>query len=137
MRANVVAACSDAGIYVNSSAGTRLLDNTLVDTAGVQVRYPESSAELDGNIIDGPVTSRDGAVLRIGDNRISPVAALYAGWHPQRALFAAPALLDLRWAGEPPRRTAGQSSVDLCGKQRPATRTYGAFEDFAACKAAE
>ncbi|CAN7619617.1 right-handed parallel beta-helix repeat-containing protein [Massilia sp. LjRoot122] len=137
MRANLVAACSDAGIYVNSSAGTRLLDNTLVDTAGVQVRYPESSAELDGNIIDGPVTSRDGAVLRIGDNRISPVAALYAGWHPQRALFAAPALLDLRWAGEPPRRTAGQSSVDLCGKQRPATPAYGAFEDFAACGAAE
>lgn len=137
MRANLIVACSDAGIYLNSSAGTRLLDNTLIDTAGVQVRYPESSAELDGNIIDGPVTSRDGAVLRLGDNRSTPVAALYAGLHPQRSLFVGSAVLDLRWEGEPPRRSAPGPSLDLCGTQRPAARAYGAFENFAGCRAAE
>ncbi|QOY94666.1 right-handed parallel beta-helix repeat-containing protein [Massilia sp. UMI-21] len=133
MRANLVAACSDAGVYVNSAAGSRLVDNTLLDTAGVQVRYPESSAELDGNLIDGPVTSRNGGLLRLGDNRSSSVAAMYAGLHPQRGLFAAPDAFDLRWDGEPPRRTTRTSSVDLCGARRPATQAYGAFEDFAAC----
>ncbi len=136
MRANLVAGCSDAGIYVNSGAGTRLLDNTLVDTAGVQVRFPESSAELDGNIIDGPVTQRDGALLRLGDNLDTPVAALYAGLHRRRALFEAPQLLDLRWRGAAPQRTAPRPSLDLCGAPRPLARAYGAFEDFAACTAA-
>jgi hypothetical protein len=135
MRANLVAACSDAGIYVNSGAGTRLADNTLLDTAGVQVRYPESSVELDGNVIDGAVTSRDGGIVRLGDNRAGSIAALYAGLHPQRGLYAAPAVLDLRWDGEPPRRGNAAPSIDLCGARRPASPTYGAFEDFAACLA--
>lgn len=135
MRANLIAACSDAGVYVNSAAGSRLLDNTLLDTAGVQVRYPESSAELDGNMIDGPVTSRDGGVIRQGDNRVGSVVALYAGLHPQRGLFAAPDAFDLRWDGAPPRRTGPASMTDLCGARRPAAPAYGAFEDFAACLA--
>ncbi len=135
MRANLIASCSDAGVYINSSAGSSLVDNTLLDTAGVQVRYPASSAELDGNIVDGPVTSRDGALLRLGDNRTSSVAAMYAGLHPQRGLFAVPAVFDLRWAGEPPRRTGRQAPLDLCGVPRPASPAYGAFEDFAACQA--
>ncbi len=135
MRANLVAACSDAGIYVNSGAGSRLLDNTLLDTAGVQVRYPESSAELEGNMIDGPVNSRNGATLRLGDNRAGSVAAMYVGLHTQRGLFAAPQALDLRWSDEPPRRAAGDAAPDLCGVRRPATPAYGAFEDFAACLA--
>ena len=135
MQANLVAACSDAGIYVNSSAGTRVLDNTLLDTAGVQVRFPESTAELDGNMIDGPVTARNGAALRMGDNRSSAIAALYAGLHAQRAWFAAPAALNLRWNGDAPRRAARTASLDLCGVPRPAAAAYGAFEDFSACLA--
>jgi hypothetical protein len=138
MRANLVAGCSDAGIYVNSGATSRLLDNTVLDTAGVQVRYPESSAELDGNVIDGPVTSRNGAALKPGDNRAGSVAAMYAGLHLQRRLFLAPGTLDLRWDGAPPRRQsrdAQASTVDLCGARRPAAPAYGAFEDFAACLA--
>ncbi|NNG24223.1 right-handed parallel beta-helix repeat-containing protein [Telluria aromaticivorans] len=135
MRANLVAACSDAGIYVNSAAGSRLTDNTLLDTAGVQVRYPESSAQLDGNLIDGAVTNRDGGVVREGDNRSGSVAALYAGLHPQRALFAAPGMLDLRWSGAAPRHSVQERLPDLCGAARPASMAYGAFEDFAACLA--
>lgn len=138
MRANLIAGCSDAGIYVNSGAGSRLLDNTLLDTAGVQVRYPASSAELDGNMVDGPVTSRNGAVLRMGDNRTNSVTAMYAGLHPQRRLFVAAQALDLRWDGQPPRRRAQDaqaSPMDLCGAHRPAAPAYGAFEDFAACLA--
>jgi hypothetical protein len=135
MRANLVAACSDVGIYVNSGAGTRIVDNTLLDTGGVQVRYPESSADIEGNVIDGAIMSRNGGVLRVGDNRDTAIAALYAGLHPQRRLYAAPARLDLRWKGEAPRRRVAESTTDLCGVQRPASAAYGAFEDFAACLA--
>lgn len=134
MRANLVVACSDVGIYLNSAAASRIADNTLLDTGGVDVRFPESSAELDGNLIDGAVRSRNGGLLRMGDNRTTPIAALYAGLHPQRSLFASAATLDLRWDGAPPRRSVREPSVDLCGSTRPATPAYGAFEDFQACR---
>ncbi len=136
MRANLIAACSDAGIYVNSGARSTIADNTVLDTAGVQVRYPESSADLDGNLIDGAVVARNGGNVRMADNRSSSIAALYAGMHAQRALYVAPERFDLRWDGEPPRRKLDQPSVDLCGARRAGTATYGAFEDFGACLAA-
>lgn len=135
MRSNLVAACSDVGIYVNSGAGSKIAHNTLVDTAGVQVRFAESSAVVEGNVIDGGIHSRDGALVRAADNLDTPVALLYAGLHPQRGLFTAPQRFDFSWQGKPPRRTPGEQAVDLCGVLRPAQATYGAFENFAACLA--
>lgn len=132
MRANLVAACSDAGIYVNRGADSRILDNTLLDTAGVQVRFAESSARLDGNLVDGGLVARDGGRLESGDNRVTPIALSYLGYHPQQRLFADPATLDLRWKQEAPLRGAA-AGPDLCGVTRQPTAAYGAFEDFAAC----
>jgi hypothetical protein len=70
------------------------------------------------------------------DNRVTPIAALYAGLHAQRGLFADPGSLDLRWKDAAPLRAAqGMPGPDLCGARRPAQPAYGAFEDFAACLA--
>ncbi|WP_159628387.1 right-handed parallel beta-helix repeat-containing protein [Massilia puerhi] len=133
MRANLVASCSDAGIYVNRGANSRILDNTLLDTAGVQVRFAESSARLDGNLVDGGLLARDGGRLKLGDNRVTPIGLTYLGYHPQRLLFADPATLDLRWKDGAPLRDAATAGPDLCGAPRPGAPAYGAFEDFAAC----
>jgi hypothetical protein len=134
MRANLVASCSDAGIYVNSGAGSTILDNTVVDTAGVVVRFAESSATLDGNLVDGAIFSRDGGVLRLGDNRTGPVAYAYAGYHPVRSLFRSPEALDFGWSAAPARRAANTSGgVDLCTPERAKRAAYGAFEEFGAC----
>jgi hypothetical protein len=86
MQANLVASCSDVGIYVNAAAGTRLTGNTLVDTAGVDVRFPESSVAADGNVVDGSIRSRNGGRLHPGDNRETPIALSYLGYHPLRKL---------------------------------------------------
>ena len=136
MRANLVASCSDAGIYVNAGARSRIVDNTLVDTGGLEVRFPESSAELDGNLVDGAIRARNGGVLHLADNLQTPIAWLYAGRHPQRALFVAPQSFDYRWREPAPRRGPAARTVrepDLCGAARPAQPRYGAFEDFRAC----
>ena len=139
MQANLVASCSDVGIYVNAGAGTKLIDNTLVDTAGVDVRFPESSVEADGNLVDGAIRSRNGGRLHPGDNLETAIAMSYLGRHPLRKLFAAPDSLDFSWREAPPRHTAGAASAmaasDLCGTARGPVRRYGAFEDFAACLA--
>ena len=136
LRSNLVASCSDDGIYLNSAARSKLLHNTLVDTGGIAVRFPTSSAEIDGNLVDGIIRSRDGGILHLGDNRYSSAARLYLGSHPQRALFRDPLAFDFRWEEPAPRRAAPGAAVpDLCGPARPDRPRYGAFEDFSGCQA--
>lgn len=134
MRANLVVGCSDVGIYLNSAADSRIEDNTLVDTAGIDVRFATSSARIDGNLVDGPIRSRDGGLLHLGDNRDAALWRSYAGLHPVRALFAAPASGDFLWHDRAPARAMPrQDGVDLCGAARGQAKAYGAFEDFGAC----
>lgn len=133
MRSNLVSGCSDVGIYLNSAATTQLLQNTVLDTAGVQVRFPTSGATLEGNLVDGPLRSDEGGVLRAGDNLATPIWQLYLGWHPLRGLFAEPARLDLRWRDEVPQRSIRGAVPDLCGTELRAQRAYGAFAEFRPC----
>ena len=107
---------------------------TLIDTGGMQVRFAGSSADVEGNLVDGDIRARDGALLRLRDNLSTPIALLYAGYHAQRGLFAGADGLDLRWKHAAPRRKdAPTLTPDLCGVARPAAPTYGAFEDIGAC----
>ncbi len=134
IRANLIAACSDDGIYLNSAAASKITHNTLLDTGGIAVRFPASTADIEGNLVDGDIRSRNGGEMRLIDNKTTPIALLYAGLHPVRALFKDAGQLDLGWAGEPPRRTRGSAFVpDLCGTVRASTLAVGAFDDIAAC----
>ncbi|KQV82493.1 hypothetical protein ASD15_10780 [Massilia sp. Root351] len=142
IQSNVVAACSDEGIYLNRAATSKVLHNTLIDTAGIVARFPESSVQVEGNIIDGRLRADRGGILHAGDNLDTSLNRLFVGSHPQRALFRDALALDLGWAGDVPRRSASASAqepgsalpaTDLCGAARPAQPAYGAVEDFAAC----
>jgi len=132
LRANLIAACSDVGIYLNSASDSRVIDNTLVDTTGVDVRFATSSAQLDGNLVDGPIRSRNGGLLHLGDNRTTPLWQSYVGYHPVRSLFRAPLEGDFGWRGAEPQRAQGRQGQDLCGAGQGTA--YGAFDDFAACR---
>ncbi|MEO6749408.1 MAG: right-handed parallel beta-helix repeat-containing protein [Casimicrobiaceae bacterium] len=131
---NLVAGCSDAGIYLNRAAQSIVARNTLLDTAGIEIRFPESVADLEGNLLDGPVRARDGALVREVDDRTTPAAWLYAGYHPVRAYFADASQLDLDWRSAPPlRESVTTAAVDLCGMSRSAHSAYGAFDDIRRC----
>lgn len=133
---NLIASCSDEGIYLNRAATSKILHNTLVDTSGIMVRYPESSATIDGNIIDGRLRADRGAILRAGDNLETGLSRLYLGSHPERALYRDALAYNLAWSGDAPRRKAatdGAAATDLCGAARPAQPAYGAVENFGAC----
>ena len=133
MRSNLVAGCSDVGIYLNNAAQSSILHNSVIDTAGVDVRFPGSSADLEGNLVDGAIRSRNGGVVRARDNLDAAPIHAYLGYHPVRALYATQGF---GWRGAPVRRE-GASGVpaDLCGQARAPAPAYGAFEDFAACLA--
>ena len=139
VRDNLIASCSDVGIYLNSASSSRVEHNTLLDTTGIDVRFPASSAWIDGNLVDGPVRSRNDGLLRLGDNRTTALGWSYVGHHPVRALLRDPDSGDLAWIGKAPDRANAPEGVtgrpDLCGKARGATPAYGAFEDFNACLA--
>jgi hypothetical protein len=84
--------------------------------------------------VDGPIRALSGATIHETENIKTGIPLLYVGWHPSRHLFVDPMSLDLRWRGEPPRRTDLQRSPpDLCGTARPVASAYGAFEDFSTC----
>ncbi|MEO9136911.1 MAG: right-handed parallel beta-helix repeat-containing protein [Casimicrobiaceae bacterium] len=131
---NLIISCSDDGIYLNRAAMSSITQNTLIDTGGITARFGESSADVDGNLVDGPIRAVADATLHLDDNIDTRTAALYLGWHPVRRLFTDPLALDLRWRGDPPRqRNVREPGADLCGMPRPRQPTYGAFEDIARC----
>lgn len=134
LRNNLIAACSDAGIYLNSAAASSVVHNSVIDTAGVQLRHAATSATLEGNLIDGAIDVQDGALLHGSDNLTSPIAYAYAGYHPLRNLYGSAGALDFSWDGAAPRRSAaGGPERDLCGAKRPQPAAYGAIEDFREC----
>jgi parallel beta-helix repeat protein len=134
IRNNLIAFCSDDGIYLNRSARSLVDHNTLLDTAGIDGRFVETSGTVTANIVDGAVRARDGAVLEGWDNDKPFVLDLFAGWHPQRGYFRDPARLDMTWKSVPDRIAVPDNvGTDLCGAQRGATAPAGAFDDYRAC----
>ncbi|WP_432239137.1 chondroitinase-B domain-containing protein [Herbaspirillum robiniae] len=134
VQSNLIASCSDDGIYLNRAAASKILHNTLVDTGGITVRFPESSADVEGNLVDSVVRSRDEGLLRTAETQVTGPISLYLGRHPVRALFKAPGALDFSWKDKPAvRENMSEQIPDLCQGMRTGTVSYGAFEDFAAC----
>jgi parallel beta-helix repeat protein len=139
MRDNLIVACSDDGIYLNRSAGTIIAHNTLIDTAGIDVRFPDSQATVNANLVDGPIRGRDGGSVLDAGNLSSAILLLFAGQHPVRGLFADPAHFDLRWKAIPPNAVATGALRYPSGVMRPVHEPVrpGAFDDFSAYLAAQ
>ena len=125
MESNLIAACSDDGIYLNNAANSRISNNSLLGTTGISVRFAGSSATVDGNLLDGPLRARDGALVREGDN-----ISATAGW----GLLGG--RLDGGMAGTKRRRTPQGLPADLCGQPRGAEAAYGAIDRISACSSA-
>ncbi len=79
LRNNLIASCSDDGIYINRAAQTQLLHNTVVDTAGINVRFGESAAQTAGNWANAPITARDHATLDARGNSSASLPSMYLG----------------------------------------------------------
>ncbi len=135
LRANLVASCSDDGIYLNNAADSEVTHNTVVDTGGIQVRFAGSSAGVAGNLVDGAIRARDGALLREHANLSTPIALQYLGYHPQRGMFRDAAAFDFRWKEEFPERRdkVAPPPPDVCGTERGHNPVYGAFDDIEEC----
>jgi nitrous oxidase accessory protein NosD len=124
MRENLIAFCSDDGIYLNRAANSVIRHNTLIGTSGIDVRYPESIARVDANIVDGGIRGRDHGLYSGDGNETGNVLTM----------FENPARLDLRWR-RLPALAATEPGLDLCGAEWTALSPAGAFRDFRGCAA--
>ncbi|MBU1340615.1 MAG: right-handed parallel beta-helix repeat-containing protein [Proteobacteria bacterium] len=70
IRNNVVMYCKDVGIYLNKAADTKIYHNLLYRTMGVDVRFPQSSAIIENNLLTSRVSNRDGGTSRLKNNVI-------------------------------------------------------------------
>jgi hypothetical protein len=132
MSDNLIAFCSDDGVYLNRAANSVLRHNTLIGTSGIDVRYPETTASIKANLVDGPVRARDDGLFWGGGNETGSLAGMFLGRNPVREFFIDPATLDLRWRRRPP-MVKPEGGVDLCGVAWKEPAPAGAFQDFSAC----
>ena len=80
MRNNIIASCSDVGIYLNKAKNTKLLHNTLLETVGIDFRFAPLSGLAQGNLLTGRIKDRDGGVHTDTGNLVltdPEAAALY------------------------------------------------------------
>lgn len=133
IQSNLIASCSDDGIYINRAASSKILHNTLIDTGGIVVRFLESSADVQGNLVDGSIRSRDGGLLRASGNVETSMTRLYLGLHPVRRMYVDAGTLDLAWRSQAIPRASEVAVPDLCAASRPPAPAYGAFENFSPC----
>lgn len=109
VRNNIVVHCPmDVGIYVNAGAASKILNNTLFDTTGIDMRFAQSTGLVANNILDGKVRDRDGAVTTRMNNLEE---ADLSAW------FADPGALDFTLVD-------GAALVDLASQVPGVTNDY-------------
>jgi hypothetical protein len=115
---NIIAHCNDFGVDLNRARDAQVVHNTLINTGGIDARHERTRAAAVGNLIEGRLRERDGAVLRRHDNTL--VGSL-------DVLLKAPDALDLRWneASDETRPTP-ETGTDFCGQRRPPLSPPGA-----------
>ncbi|WP_375757517.1 chondroitinase-B domain-containing protein [Corallococcus exercitus] len=128
IRNNIVANCSDAAVYLNKAANTRVLFNTFVGNGlGVDFRYAASTGQATGNVMASSVRNREGSTGTFTANRTGVANATFESW------YVAPLKGDLTLKGDvssligaAPRNAL--ATEDFCRRPRPASATLGALE---------
>jgi MYXO-CTERM domain-containing protein len=129
MRNNVIANCSDVGIYLNKARSTQVLFNTLISTSGVDFRFASSTGAAHGNVMSGTVRPREGGTFQAGTNLLNVTSATFSGWYQE------PLKGNLTIKGDVSSlisAAAARAQVvdDFCGRPRPSQGAYtlGALE---------
>jgi uncharacterized protein (TIGR03382 family) len=123
LRNNVIAGCSDVGVYLNAAQESVVIANTLYATSGIDVRFPASSVTVGNNVLDGVIRERDGGVATLGTNWEGVAFA---------DVFTDPATLDFTLRADPGLVDGGDAYAglvdDFCGNPRDAAPDGGAIE---------
>lgn len=67
---NTILNCSDVGIYLNKAKQSKVYNNLLLSTLGIDARFASTSAEITNNSLSGRIKRRDNASVLLLDNHI-------------------------------------------------------------------
>lgn len=122
---NIIAHCNDFGIYVNASNQSLIAHNTLINTSGIDVRFPTSSAVVYANILDGRARGREGAQLEQDMNLRGGMSEIFADVDQ----------LDLVFRHRPVDvPTSNKIATDFCMRPRAARSLPGALDGELPCQ---
>lgn len=122
---NIVAHCNDFGIDVNHSTGAVIAHNTVINTAGIDVRGASASATLYGNLLDGQPRTRQTAQMKLEMNEPLP---------PENFVIHADGL-NLDWLKLPESIPSLRSVPhDFCGTKRSDGTLPGALTSESKCQ---
>jgi len=123
IRNNIIMNCpNDVGVYLNKSADTLIHNNLLIDTRGIDIRYPESTARILSNVIDGRILARADGQFTARGNITSTFKAAINGL-VSSDVFAEPKAGNLTITDETSLKTSGApvsaAARDICGREYP------------------
>ncbi|PKI15783.1 hypothetical protein [Colwellia sp. 12G3] len=97
IRNNIVMHCSnDVGLYLNRASNSQVHHNILYNTLGIDVRFEESSATIDENIISGRIKKREKGKFTQRNNLIVK-QNFFTGKDNMSDYFIAPDIGDFSW----------------------------------------
>ncbi len=125
MTNNIIMNCPDVGIYLNKSKATKIFNNTLIGTAGIDARYEQTSAVVQNNLVFQRIKARDGATVDEKNNIVDrPSGESVVFTNPSELDFSVKSGGDLLMHGDP---VAGVTT-DFCGNPRtPGSSKIGAI----------
>ncbi len=128
IRNNIIASCSDVGIYVNRGHDSHVLYNTIIDTARVDLRFDTTTGEAVGNLMSGSINPRDDGTVVATGNLDGIDLAMFETWYQDPAIGDLMAIGDLsQLLGAGPARA--DITDDFCAQLRPTgALTLGAIE---------
>ena len=122
---NIIMNCAnDVGVYLNKAAKSSIVNNTLYNSVGIDVRFKESSAIINRNVISGRIAKRnDGEIIESQNNIVLPLKWLTAD-DGLNDYFYAPANGDFTWINsatssnktELEKQSVGLPEKDFCLK---------------------
>ena len=70
----------EVGILLNKAWNSKIYNNTLINTVGIDVRFATSTADIRNNLITGRILDRNGALSTRNSNKthIGPVQFITA-----------------------------------------------------------
>lgn len=125
VRANIIANCADAGIYLRNAPDSRVENNLVYATRGIEGRFADTRATIVNNIVDGRLIGWAGATLNEASNLSSRWRAATLG-RVSEGVLADPRRGDMAFRSE---SDSARRGLAVEGKPRD---FCGAFYDPAA-----
>ena len=88
LRNNLIVNCpADVGVYVNAGADTKIVNNTLYNTAGIDMRFAQTTGVVANNLLNGKIRDRDGGTSMKMNNLAELSLDEFAAWFADPGAF--------------------------------------------------